>query len=169
MDEEFWDIYDANRNKTGRVHRRGDPLPPGDYHLVVHVWILNSRGEFLITQRAPGKTYPLMWECTGGSAFVGEDSLTAALREAKEETGITLRPENGELVTVLHREDDFADVWLFRQDVVLADFVPQPAETIAARLAGPEEILRMMDAGMFFRHLFTQALLERTMEERTRR
>lgn len=168
MDEEYWDIYDANRNKTGRVRRRGDPLAPGDYHLVVHIWVLNRRGEFLITQRAPEKTFPLMWECTGGSALAGEDSLAAALREAREETGIALLPENGELVTTLHRRDDFADVWLFRQDVALADFVSQPGETIAARLTSPEEIRRMMDEGTFFRHLFTRALLERAMEARAK-
>lgn len=31
-----------------------------------------------------------MWETTGGSAVAGDDSLTAALRETKEELGIDL-------------------------------------------------------------------------------
>ena len=35
---EFWDIYDAERRLTGKLHRRGDTLPEGEYHLVVHIW-----------------------------------------------------------------------------------------------------------------------------------
>jgi len=148
---EFWDVYDAERKYTGRVHTRGEPLPPGDYHLVVHVWVLNSRGEFFTTLRSPEKDYlPNMWEACGGSATAGEDSLTAALREFREETGITLRPECGERVIAYCRhESDFVDVWLFRQDMDVNDFMPRPGETVQARWATPEEILRMMAAGEY--------------------
>ncbi|MDR3148773.1 MAG: NUDIX domain-containing protein, partial [Oscillospiraceae bacterium] len=95
---EFWDVFDSGRNPTGRTHRRSDPLPDGDFHLVVRAWIVNSRGEFLITRRAFNKIgYPGMWEVPSGSAVAGEDSLTAAIREAAEESGIVLLPENAEL------------------------------------------------------------------------
>jgi len=146
MQDEFWDIYDADRVKTGRTHRRGDPIPPGDYHLVVHVWI-RSGEKYFITRRAPEKEVaPLIWEVTGGSALAGEDSLTAALREVKEETGIALRPENGVVFQSIRREgkfSDFADIWLFRQEVSPDTFVPQPGETIDARLATPGELRAM--------------------------
>ena len=37
---EFCDIYDINRNKTGRLHERGKPdMLDGDYLLIVMVWI----------------------------------------------------------------------------------------------------------------------------------
>ncbi|MBR5797799.1 MAG: NUDIX domain-containing protein, partial [Clostridia bacterium] len=75
---------DENRRPTGRTHLRGVPLPTGDYHLVVLVLLQNDQGECLITRRAPNKGYPNMWEFTGGSALAGDDSLHAALREAKE-------------------------------------------------------------------------------------
>ena len=39
---EFWDIYDKNGNRTDHFHERGKPMQKGDYHLVVHVWIINS-------------------------------------------------------------------------------------------------------------------------------
>ena len=87
---EIWDIYDGSRRKTGRTAVRGERLGEGEFHLVVHVWIVNGKGEYLITKRSPNKPFPGMWECTGGSALAGEDSLGAALRETKEETGITL-------------------------------------------------------------------------------
>ena len=50
---EYWDIYDMNRNKTTRTHLRGEPIPDGDYHLVVLIWIYNKEGKVLMTQRHP--------------------------------------------------------------------------------------------------------------------
>ena len=50
---ELWDVYDENRNCTGRLHRRGDPLSEGEYHLVVYVWMLNSRGGIPPDQTQP--------------------------------------------------------------------------------------------------------------------
>ena len=50
---ELWDVYDKDRNKVGRKHERGTPLPDGDYHLVVSIWIVNSRQEILSSETAP--------------------------------------------------------------------------------------------------------------------
>ena len=53
------------------------------------MWIRNSKGQYLISQRSANRpTYPLMWECVGGSVVKGEDSLQGAIREAKEEAGV---------------------------------------------------------------------------------
>lgn len=121
---ELWDLYNEHRELTGRDHIRGEEVPQGFYHLVVHIWIRNNKGEYLISQRSADRpAYPLMWECVGGSVTKGEDSLTGALRETKEEVGLTLSPEDGKLVySVVGRVvngvkfTDIVDVWLFEYD-----------------------------------------------------
>lgn len=123
-DAEIWDLYDENRKLIGRDHVRGEQLPIDGYHLVVHVWIRNSKGEYLISQRSANRpTYPLMWECVGGSVVKGEDSLLGAIREAKEEVGVDLMPENGQVFFTKTRKiiegkifNDIMDVWLFEYD-----------------------------------------------------
>ena len=147
--DELWDVYDEDRNLTGRLHRRGDPMPEGDYHLSVHVWIRNSRGEFLNTKRSPNKGYPNMWENTGGSAVAGDDSLSAALREVREETGLVLDPEKGERIIEMKGKDYFADVWMFRQDFDLRNVVLQAGETCDVRWATRAQIEADMQNGMF--------------------
>jgi 8-oxo-dGTP pyrophosphatase MutT (NUDIX family)/adenylate kinase family enzyme len=148
--DEFWDVLDDNRAPTGRTHRRGDPLPDGDNHLDVIVWIMNANSEFLITRRALNKIgYPGMWEIPGGSASCGEDSLTAAIREAFEESGVALSPSRGELFFSHRHGDAFHDCWLFRQDFDLADIVLQEGETIDARTATWNDISGMMERGEF--------------------
>lgn len=153
--DELWDVYDENRKLTGRVHRRGDPLDTGDYHLTVHVWLQHTDGRFLITKRAPNKGYAGLWECTGGSALAGDDSLTAAIREVKEETGLTVQPEHGEILLDYRGWDWFTDVWLFRQSFDLDAVQLQPGETCDYRWATAEEILQMNEQGEMvpFRYL----------------
>lgn len=116
---ELWDLYTEGRQLSGRTHIRGEAIPEGFYHLVVHVWIRNSRGEYLISQRSASRpTFPLMWECVGGSVTKGEVSLTGAIREAKEEVGVDLLPEQGRVVFTRTRRGfgDIMDVWLFDYD-----------------------------------------------------
>lgn len=142
---ELWDVYDRERKPTGRTHRRGDFLPEGDYHLVVHVWIQNSLGQFLLTKRSPNKGFPNMWETTGGSALAGEDSLTAALREVREETGLVLFPENGSVMLTDWSRDRIVDIWLFRQDFTLEAVKLQEGETCDKMLVDKAEILSLRD------------------------
>ena len=144
---EPWDVYDADRKRTGRTMRRGDPIPPGDYHLVVYIWTKNTEGQFLLTKRAPNKGFGNLWECTGGSAVAGEDSLTAAVREVREETGLRLDPAKGRQIYTYRREDAFCDVWLFRQEFDLAAVTFQEGETVEARSASKDEVWSLYGSG----------------------
>lgn len=138
--DELWDVYDADRCQTGRLHKRSDPMGDGEYHLVVYVWIKNRDGEYLLTKRSPNKGFPNMWECTGGSALAGDDSLSAALREVREETGLTLNGMCGERVASRRVPGRFEDVWLFRHDFTLNELTLQEGETCGAMLAGKDGI-----------------------------
>lgn len=144
---EMWDVYDENRSLTGRLHRRGDLLKDGEYHLVVHAWLMNSRGEFLLTKRTSNKGFPNMWEMTGGSALAGDDSITAAVREVKEETGLTADPSRAERIFTFKRKDSFVDVWLFRQDFDLDDVILQEGETCDKMYAGKAKLKELHDSG----------------------
>ena len=52
---EVWDLYDENKNVTGKYCIRGEEIPDDCYHLVVHVWIKNNKGQYLISQRAASR------------------------------------------------------------------------------------------------------------------
>lgn len=118
---ELWDIYDINRNKTGKLAVRGESVfEEGEYHIVVGAIILNSENEILLTQRAPFKTFPLMWECNGGSILTGETSLQGVLREVKEEIGLTFEEKDAVFLKSIKRDcvpPDFKDFWVFRKNV----------------------------------------------------
>ena len=147
---ELWDLYTRDRHPTGETHIRGEKLPPERYHLVVHVWIRNSRGEWLISQRAASRpTFPLMWESVGGSVTAGEDSLTGAIREAEEEVGVRLDPAQGRLVNSTVREcfQDIKDDWVFRHDGPIDLRNATTDEVADMRWMSVEEIRKLYDAG----------------------
>lgn len=120
---EIWDLYNSEREITGE-HVRGTELPEDGFHLVVHVWIKNSMGKYLLAQRSPNKpTFPNMWECVGGGVLKGENSIQGVLREVKEEVGLDFSMEDGTLLfTKIRRTingkryNDIVDVWLFHYD-----------------------------------------------------
>ncbi len=95
---ELNDIYDKERNLTGRLHRRGTPWGKGEYGLVVCVWVYDGKGRVLLTRRAKEKSFAGTWENSGGAARTGETSLQAIVRELFEETGIRAEEEEFELL-----------------------------------------------------------------------
>lgn len=145
--DELWDVYDADRCPTGQLHRRAEPMGEGEFHLVVYAWIRGGDGRYLLTKRSPNKGYPNMWECTGGSALAGDDSLTAALREVREETGLRLDPMRGRRVASHRVAGRFEDVWLFERDVALDELTLQEGETCGAMLTRADEILELQREG----------------------
>jgi len=53
--------------------------------------MIESGGKYLITQRPPKATLPLLWEFPGGRVEAGESDQEALARELREEMGISVR------------------------------------------------------------------------------
>ena len=159
---ELWDLYNERRELTGRDHVRGEEIPQGHYHLVVHVWIRNSKGQYLISQRSADRpTCPLLWECVGGSVVKGEDSLTGALRETREEVGIVLLPEDGKRVYSVVRRmvegvrfSDILDVWLFEYDDTVSLEQATTKEVAQTAWMTKEQIKELYDTGTLVHTLY---------------
>ena len=142
---EQWDLLDENGTPTGKKLTRGDPLRSGQYHLVEHIWIVDSKGRILIQRRADHlRLMPGVWAATGGSAISGEDSESAARRELFEELSIRTAP--GELVYGgrMRRRNSFTDIWVLYRDIDPASLRLQAEEVAAVRWATVEELTVML-------------------------
>lgn len=148
---EYWDVYDLDRRPTGRVAARGAAHAPDACQLVVHVCVFNARGELLIQQRQLTKrSYPGYWDVSvGGGVLAGEAPRAAAMREAREELGLTLDLTGEAPAVTLSFEGGFDDYYLAECDVPLSAVTLQAEEVRAARWAAREEIHAMLAAGTF--------------------
>lgn len=146
---ELWDLLDEDGMPVGATHVRGEKLPHGAYHRVVEIFTMNSKGELLITKRAPEKKpYPNMWEITGGAVVAGEDSLDAARRELREETGIEVANRELNLILTHKGNSAFVDIYIAHKDIPAEKLTMQPDETSAAKWVKLSEFERMIGDGL---------------------
>lgn len=148
---ELFDLYTAEREKTGRTMVRGEPVPEGTYRLVVHVCIFDGEGRMLIQQRQPFKRgWSNRWDISvGGCAVSGESSRAAAQRETGEELGLSLDFTDIRPTLTLHWEHGFDDFYAITRPIDPPSLHLQYEEVRAARWAEEEEILQMIDDGRF--------------------
>lgn len=157
---EYWDIYDSNKQRTGRTMKRNDwCLQDGEYHLTVLGVVARPDGKFLITKRVMTKHWaPGWWEVSGGSVQAGEDSEDAVKREVLEETGIDVSHAEGGYLFTYHRENPgqgdnyFVDVYRFILEFDESDVHPQEEETDGFMLATLDQIKEFADQGIFLHY-----------------
>lgn len=151
MSIEIWDVLDENGALTGKTALRGKGvLKSGEYHLVVHIWIMSSTGQFLIQRRADDKKLmPGEWAATGGAAISGEDSFAAAKRELFEELGIKSDKQSLKKLERIKRRNSLLDVWAIVCDVSENELVLQRSEVAEAKWVTKEQLCQMIENGNF--------------------
>ena len=165
MSVELWDVFDENGIPTGKTALRGrSVLAPGEYHLVVHIWVISKSGLFLIQRRAEDKKLmPGEWAATGGAAVAGEDSLTAARRELLEELGIAADRDKMLLLTRIKRRNSLLDVWLTESNAPAEKLTLQQTEVAVAKWITGKELKEMIKNGSF--HIYGKEYFESVFEK----
>lgn len=149
---EYFDVYDKDFQKTGKIVVRGSNLSEGEYHLVVDVILYNAAEEVLLQKRADDKAYcPGYWGLTGGAVDAGEDSLAAIIRETKEEIGVNIKPDE---LTFFCRQNGvdaalFVDIFTAPCNLLPADMKMQKEEVSELRWCTAEEFENFVAAGIF--------------------
>lgn len=138
---EFWDVYDEQRQPMGRLHKRGTPLKKGEFHLVVDIVVLNSDGRLLIDRRSPKKrNCPNYWEFTSGSVLAGEQSRSGALRELKEELGLTVDADSLCLLGSSRLDHRLVDTYMLITDIDPDALTLQENEVAEAKLVSLQQL-----------------------------
>lgn len=148
---ELFDIYDQERQFTGRTAERGTKLSVGDFRLVVNLSILNSDNQLLIQQRQPFKEgWPNMWDISaGGSAIAGETSQEAIARETQEEIGLHYDFSEMRPFFTLNFDEGFDDYYMLYQDIALSELRLQTSEVHAVKWATREVVQALILSGEF--------------------
>lgn len=144
---EIWDGYLSDGSLAGVDIVRGEPIPDGLYFLAVEILVRHTDGDYLLMQRDYSKpAFAGYYEATaGGAAQKGEDPLTAAIRELKEETGIVASKleELGNMV--YHKMLCYQ--YLCVTDCDKDSITLQESETIAYKWVSEKEFIAFVNSG----------------------
>ena len=162
---ERWDVLDENGKFLGKtVMRNKAYFKPGEYHLVVHIWVVSSDGKVLLQRRSDTKKLmPGEWAATGGAAISGEDSFTAASRELYEELGIKSDETTLKKVLRLKRRNSLLDIWMIISDLPIESLELQKSEVAEAKWVSLEDFKKMVKENKF--HNYGREYFERLFEK----
>lgn len=116
MPEEIFDVVNERDEVIGR-ERRSEVHRTGLRHRAVHVLIYNQRGEVFLQKRSMLKdTHPGTWDSSSsGHLDSGEEYDRCALREVREELGVTLQEAPERVMKIDACEETGQEfVWIYR-------------------------------------------------------
>ena len=148
---ELVDLYDENRVPLGKTAERYARKAAGEYRMVLHVCVFDSRGRLLIQQRSPEKRlWPGRWDVSiGGGVDAGETSRQGAEREFREELGYPLDLTGRRPSVTVNFPGGFDDFYLVVKDLDLEELTLQKEEVAQVRWATLEEVLALAEEGRF--------------------
>ena len=144
---EYRDLYDRNKQVTGKTFIKGEQVPEGYFYLIVIIVIKNSEGKYLIQKRVKRKGGK--WALTGGHPKAGENSLEGIKEEVKEELGIDIKNENPVLFKENTHNDQFFDLYYLEKDIDIKDIHIQKEEVDEVKWASRDEIIKMYENSGF--------------------
>jgi isopentenyldiphosphate isomerase len=148
---ELIDVLTAEGAPTGVRKSKAQIHRDGDWHRAIHVWIRTSDGRILLQKRSMRKeNNPGLWDVSAaGHVSAGEDLLECAIREVREELGLSLQRSDFRHVATIpascvlndgtYFDNEFHEVFLVTCDVDRARLVLQPEEVDDAKLVTRDE------------------------------
>lgn len=161
---EIFDLYNNEGEKLNRTAVRGSKLNSGEFHAVVHIWIRNSEGHYLIQKRNKlTDKNPFMWATTSGWVQSSESSRITCVRETKEEIGIDIDQSQFKLLNRYFVENSHAsyitDLYIATENILIKDIVLDKLEVSEVKYASLKEIKQMIKDKQFWNY---ERIIQRT-------
>lgn len=154
---EFFDLYSAEGHFLNKTMQRGSIFKKGEYAMVVHVWIKVNETQFLIQQRnKKHDPIPYQWATISGLLNAKETPVDAAIRETKEELGLTIDKNSlNKVAHIISSHDAYhtiTHVFMVQMDVDEASIQLQLDEVRDYDFKTLEDIRALVDKNHFWNY-----------------
>lgn len=151
------EVFDKSGRKKDYLKERFEDFTNEEYSKVIHIWIKQPDGSYLVQQRAKYKKVdPLHWSMVSGTADPKERLRDTAIRELKEEVGVDIKSGDliklGALIPV--NDDDplnnhIATIYLLQKELSLDNLSYQESEVAKCDFWTKEKVLEEVTKGNF--------------------
>ena len=154
---ELFDVIDSKGNPAGQIVSREKAHAEGIPHRTAHIWIIRKKEgkvQILLQKRSQNKdSFPGKFDTSSaGHIQAGDEPLESALRELKEELGISATPDQlhfagtfpisfaKEFHGKMFRDEEIAFVYIYQEPVNTAELVLQTEEVEEVQWFDLEEV-----------------------------
>ena len=149
---ELIEIVDKDGNFTGQIMDKEEAHDKNLLHNEVAVFIINDKKQVLLQKRSANKRFnPNKWALCAGHVDAGESLVSAALREMKEEVGISIN--KNELIPFAEREFTIRDsnshityFYYAKLNLNEKDFIIQKEELSEVKWFDIDNVINMIKA-----------------------
>lgn len=149
---EYVDLFDENNNPLDVSKEKMQAHEDGNFHRTAHIWIINDNKELLLQKRsASKKSHPNCWDISGaGHIRAGESVLEGAIRELKEELGVTAKEDALEYIATIKSTKDpknmeFQYVYLLKCNRKIDEYIFEDNEVSEVKYVYFEELEKMVE------------------------
>ncbi|GAA3582666.1 NUDIX hydrolase [Snuella lapsa] len=148
--DEYIDVVTKEGKPTGKSELKSIIHQKGYYHNTAHIWFYTKSGYILLSQRAASKSIcPLLWDVSvAGHIDSGETVIEAAIRETKEEIGLSISQSELNKTGVFECfqnyengivDNEFHHSFICELKVDITDLSPQEDEVEALKLVSLDD------------------------------
>jgi isopentenyldiphosphate isomerase len=154
---EYIDLYDEKMNPLNKTIPRNKMRNQKDFFFIVHIWIQNAKGEYLIQKRnKKTDNTPFMWATTMGVVESKKTSLEAAIQEVREELGLHYQKKDfthiARYKTSSSYANHFTDVFVIHDEINIEDVIVQESELIEVKFVSKKTLNDMINTGTFWNY-----------------
>ncbi len=137
---ELIDVLTPDGHSTGIRKPKDAVHRDGDWHRAAHVWIVSPRKHVLLQRRSLRKeNNPGLWDVSAaGHLSAGESAIEAAVREVREELGLSIAPDELRFLATMREscvlnqstyfDMEFHEIFVVEREVELASLTLDPEE-----------------------------------------
>jgi isopentenyl-diphosphate delta-isomerase len=147
-DTHLYPVVDENDEVIGYKLRYD--ITTNDIYRVAALWIVNSKGNILLTKRVATKTHdPDKWQpAVAGTVEKDESYLENVIKETKEEIGVDVN-ENELVPWPKHLRRNtpwnyFAQMFTYKTDKKISEFIPKKYEVAGIKWFSPDDIEKLL-------------------------
>ena len=146
---EYLQVFNSKREKLDEKVSRADKynLPKDKYFMVILIFIENSEGKFLMQKTSKNRGSCIA--TTGGHVSYGDTGFDTVFKEAKEELGLDLKPNEVKYIDTSMFKNGLLENYYVKKDIDINTLTIQKEEVDYVSWYTVDEIKELIDKNEF--------------------